>query len=290
MEAGRASRTAVLVCQARAVADGRIAPGRFADPVALSLLRGPERTVVERLRAGAPPRGLRQRIEHVFVASAAQVLAARTVAIDDAVRARPTPQLVILGAGLDARAWRMPELAEVDVFEVDHPASQVDKRARLDGRTPVAGSVRFVPVDLTRERLGDALAIAGHRPDVATTWIWEGVVCYLAPADVGATVTAVGRAAAAGSRLVATYQVPTLRAGLMRRLGRIVAAAGLRRNPLAGEPWRSTWTPAGIAGLMARYGFRVTTDEDLHTVARRVAPVRARATLEFNRVAVADRR
>ncbi len=33
--------------------------------------------------------------------------------------ARPTPQLVVLGAGLDGRAWRTAELADVEVFEMD---------------------------------------------------------------------------------------------------------------------------------------------------------------------------
>jgi hypothetical protein len=48
-----------------------------------------------------------------------------------AVRARLAPQLVILGAGLDGRAWRIAEHADVDAFEVDHPASQQDKRDRV---------------------------------------------------------------------------------------------------------------------------------------------------------------
>src|SRR5688500_18707239 len=50
-------------------------------------------------------------------------IALRTAAIDDAIRESVQAgvgQLVVLGAGLDARAYRMPELREVRVFEVDH--------------------------------------------------------------------------------------------------------------------------------------------------------------------------
>jgi methyltransferase (TIGR00027 family) len=290
MEQGRASRTAVLVCQGRAVADGLVAPGRFADPVALSLLREPERAAVDRVRAGDAPAGPRQWIEHAFVRGAAEVLVPRTVTIDDAVRARAAPQLVILGAGLDSRAWRMPELAAVDVFEVDHPASQVDKCARLDDRAPVAGSVRFVPVDLTREPLDDALAAAGHRDHIPTTWVWEGVICYLTPAQVAATLRVLAQMSASGSRLVCTYQSTAPAARLARQVARVMAVASAGGNPLAGEPWRSTWTPAEMAGLLARHGFRVTSDEDLLTLADRLAvPVRARRSVRGNRVAVTDR-
>lgn len=57
-ETGRAaSRTAVLVCQGRAAADGSVAVGRFSDPVAVRLLRAEERTPVDDVRAGVPPQG-----------------------------------------------------------------------------------------------------------------------------------------------------------------------------------------------------------------------------------------
>jgi hypothetical protein len=60
MQAHRASRTAVLVCQGRAAAHQRIAPDRFCDPAAMAMLRGEERVAVEHVRTG-PPRGWAQR-------------------------------------------------------------------------------------------------------------------------------------------------------------------------------------------------------------------------------------
>jgi methyltransferase (TIGR00027 family) len=182
VDADRASRTAVLVCQGRAAAHGRIAGGRFADPVAMALLRDDERVAVQWVRGGVPPKGWGGRVEFEMVRASAEVIVPRTVAIDDAVRTRLVPQLVIVGAGLDDRAWRMPELATVDLFEIDHPASQRDKRSRVADLRPLAKSVRFVPVDFTRDRLDTALASAGHRPEEVTTWIWEGVVPYLSRA------------------------------------------------------------------------------------------------------------
>ncbi len=54
----------------------------------------------------------------------------RTVILDRALAASPpVEQVVILGAGLDSRAWRLDSLKDTVVFEVDFPASQAWKRA-----------------------------------------------------------------------------------------------------------------------------------------------------------------
>lgn len=124
-ERGRAaSRTAGLVRQGRAAADGRAADGRFADPVAARLLRVAERASVDQVRAGTPPHGRRERTVYESVRACAEVVVPRTVAIDEALRARPTGQLVILGAGLDSRAWRLAELARTDGRSTIPPPSR----------------------------------------------------------------------------------------------------------------------------------------------------------------------
>ncbi|MFH8340846.1 class I SAM-dependent methyltransferase [Streptomyces sp. AM6-12] len=285
-----ASRTAVLVCQGRAAADGRAAVGRFADPVAVRLLRAGERAPVDEVRAGAPPRGRQARMAYEGVRACAEVVVARTVAIDEALRAHPAGQLVILGAGLDTRAWRLPELARTDVWEVDHPASQRDKRARLTEAGPglpaTARSVRFTPVDFAAGDLGAALAAAGHDPSAPTTWLWEGVVPYLTRDQVRATLTALTARTAPGSALVVNYQTPSLKVAAGRLLARL-----LGDSVTAGEPWRSLWQPARMAVLLGAYGLRVTSDDDLLAVARSLGtPSRSRTSLASGRVAVAERR
>ena len=81
-----ASRTAVLVCQGRAAADGLLAPGDFADPTAAALLRADERALAEMVRAGDPPDGWAARMPYELVKASAPVMAARTVEIDRAIR------------------------------------------------------------------------------------------------------------------------------------------------------------------------------------------------------------
>ncbi|MER6331451.1 class I SAM-dependent methyltransferase [Streptomyces sp. NPDC001034] len=287
-----ASRTAVLVCQGRAAADGRAAVGRFADPVAVRLLRAAERTPVAEVRAGTPPQGWQARTVYEGVRACAEIAVARTVAIDEALRARASGQLVILGAGLDTRAWRLPELARTDVWEVDHPASQRDKRARLDEAAQgdralpaLARSVRFTPVDLAVDDLGAALDAAGHDPSAPTTWLWEGVVPYLTRDQVRATLAALAARTAPGSTLVVNYQAPSAKATAGRLLTRVLGS-----SLTAGEPWRSLWKPHRMAALLAAHGLRVTSDDDLLTLAHAYGgPAGARTSLASGRVAVAER-
>src|SRR5262245_20529004 len=104
MKPGHGSQTAVLVCMGRAVAHGATTVSRFADPTAFALLPDDARARVERFRAGDAPKGVRARLEHAHLEKLSKVMVARTVAIDDALRSAASPQLVILGAGLDGRA------------------------------------------------------------------------------------------------------------------------------------------------------------------------------------------
>jgi methyltransferase (TIGR00027 family) len=287
---GQASRTAVIVCQGRAAADGRLAPERFADPIATQLLSPDERVPVAQVRTGTVPHGWSARVEYETVRASAEVAVPRTVAIDDAIRARTTPQLILVGAGLDARAWRMPELADIDVSEVDHPSSQADKRSRLGQRRPLARSVQFVPVDFTRDRFDAALAKAGHRADAPTTWVWEGVVPYLTPAEVTTTVEAIAARSAPGSRLIVNYQSPSIRASLGRALAIGLSVVAQQGSPWAREPRRSSWTAATMSRLLVRNGFSVDSDDDLLCLARGLGmPVKESVSLQTGRVAVADR-
>jgi methyltransferase (TIGR00027 family) len=288
VEAGRASGSAVLVGQGRAVAHGRLAPDRFSDPTALALLRGDEVAAVERARSDEAPKGWSARMSWQLQRLNGLVNVARTVAIDDAVRSGPSGQVVVLGAGLDGRAWRMGELAGADLYEVDHPDSQADKQARAaDLGEPVARR-HLVPVDLRTDDLGSALAVAGHDRLVVTTWVWEGVVAYLTPDEVAATAAVIAERSAPGSRLVVNYQMPSRRAAAGRLAARALTILTGGRDPMAGEPRRSSWTPSSMATLLGRHGFVVLADHDLLEMGRSLALDTRRRSLGSGHVAVAD--
>jgi methyltransferase (TIGR00027 family) len=255
MKPGRASQTAVLVCMGRAIANGASPVTGFADPTAFTLLPDEARVRVERFRAGTAPRGVGEHLVHAYLARQAKVMVARTLAIDEAVRAAGSPQVVILGAGLDGRAWRMPELRDAVVFEVDHPDSQRDKRARAAALSQCAREIRFVPVDFTRDALEPALAAAGHDSARPTTWIWEGVIMYLSKAEAEATLAVIARRSAHGSHLVLLYHSPAL---MLRVVGLITRRLG--------EPLRSSFTIDAMRTLLAKYGFTVVRDDDVSAI------------------------
>ena len=103
---------------------------------------------------------------------------------------RGVGQYVILGAGLDSFAYRRPDLAGVvRVFEVDHPATQQWKRARLQelNITPPS-NLTFVPVDFEQQTLAEGLRAGGHRPELPTFVSWLGVTTYLTEAAVFETL------------------------------------------------------------------------------------------------------
>ena len=264
MKAGRASRTAVLVCMGRAAAHGT---DGFSDPTALALLPDQARARVERFRAGEAPRGLRGRMMHAYLARQSLTMLARTVAIDQAIAAAAAPQVVILGAGLDGRAWRLGALTDAAVFEVDHPDSQKDKRARVAALAPAARDIRFVAVDFTRDDLDRALADAGHDPARPTTWVWEGVVMYLERADIEATLRVVARRSAPGSALAVLYHAPALLLHVVRPVVRRL-----------GEPLRSTFTPAAMGAMLAAHGFAVESDRSIREIGAGMTAEVARAT------------
>ncbi len=101
---------------------------------------------------------------------------------DEALTGAGTTQVVLLAAGLDARALRLPWPAGTTVFEVDQPKvlDFKDGVVAEAGITPTARRIT-VPVDL-RHDWPAALTAAGFDPARPTAWLAEGLLPYL-PAD-----------------------------------------------------------------------------------------------------------
>jgi methyltransferase (TIGR00027 family) len=276
------SATAILVALGRAAADRQRTLRVFSDPIAVRLL--PERYVRALDRIGrVPPSSWRERRLRWLVRRLARWAPLRTLAIDDALRGAlgEGAQVVILGAGLDARAWRMRELADCIVYEVDHPATQRYKREHVEALRPAAREVRFVPVDFERESFAAKLAEAGHDATRPTAWIWEGVVMYLRAEVVEATARLVASRSAPASRLLVTYATPSV--------WRVLLARSVAR---LGEPFRSTFPPDRFAELLSRAGFAVVADDGGADWARRYAGEGARVprAVRTQRLAVAEQR
>ena len=278
MKAERPSRTAHFVAHGRALADAGLSHvPDFHDPTARIFLSEKGKRSLTKTEHAA--REGKRRIGVEMARVMADMIALRTAAIDTAVRdaiAAGATQVVIVGAGYDGRAWRMPELAGVKVFEVDHPATQRDKRTRLAELPPASGIVSFVPIDFQLESLGTVLDRAGHNRSSPTCWIWEGVVMYLTRDVMRATLAGIAGRSAPGSTLIVNYHTVHRRffARLMFRL--------------IGEPQISAWSREEMADDLRSVGFVVREDSGMADWNHRFAHSKAKVDRgSYMRIAIA---
>lgn len=210
----------------------------------------------------------------------------RTRYIDDVITAwvgDGIDQVVILGAGLDTRAYRLGSLATATVFEVDLPELQRFKQARLTDRPATARQVRYVPLDFTAGSLDEALPSAGFDGVRPALFVWEGVTQYLSEVAVRSTLASVGRSAP-GSGLVFTYVLPS-------RTGRNAYRGwsdALRQQLGSAEPWLFGVDPVELPGLLGAFGLSLVQDvgaADYQT--RYLEPIGRRLEVEGERVTVA---
>ncbi len=248
MDVDRASQTAVLAAQVRA-AHALLDPDPiFEDRYALALADATEADV-RNLFAVIPASCAR-------VARVLPVQRARY--IDEEVGravSRGIDQYVLLGAGLDSFAWRRPDLmAGLDLFEVDHPATQTWKRRRLEALgLSLPPRAHFVGTDLAAgEYLSEGLGAATFDSRRPSVWSWLGVVVYLEVGTIAATMSEIAELSAPGSRLVASYTVtPDLMDPGSREFADLARAAA--RD--AGEPHLSVFSPAEIEGMAREAGW-----------------------------------
>ncbi len=265
-----ASRTAAFVAAARQL--GQLLPddARLVDDpygaafVSPSLARWLEPRV-DKLRPLASAPGLVQWLLYMQV---------RTRVIDDALRAWIAGggrQLVILGAGFDCRALRLPELAQhgVRVLEVDHPATQARKKSVL-AQLGVHSPAEYVTWDFEArpmEDLPDVLDEAGLDLARPVFTIWEGVTMYLTEPAIDASLRAIRAWSAPGSQLALTYfaksriETPSL---LTRMMKAAVATFG--------EPWKFGWTPEELPAYLAARDFTLVRDVAMSDAARDLLP------------------
>jgi methyltransferase (TIGR00027 family) len=286
MRAGSRSRTSDWVAALRALYSEAPAELAVLDDAVAERLLPPGLRVLVRSAARLP---LGTRALHRLIGAATQGLSygvpLRTAAIDDAVRrsvAEGIRQLVLLGAGLDARAWRMPALAETKVFELDHPSTQAYKREHTRDLRPLARDVRFCAIDFEQQTIADVLEEQGFATGAPSVWVWEGVTMYLTQDAVEATLDAVRELSAPKSRLAMTY--------LPRRYAapwiQTVSELGAR---LIGEELRALQDPDEVRRRLDSRGFSVESDEGARDWASRWPPAERDRVRDFERLAVARR-
>jgi methyltransferase (TIGR00027 family) len=189
----------------------------------------------------------------------------RTRYIDDhlleavADRAHRCRQVVLLGSGLDTRAFRLPWPDGVRVFEVDTPSvfafkEQVLSAAGVDTVAPSRCVRTVIEADL-REDWAARLDEAPFDRTVPTAWVAEGVLPYLTQAEARHLMTVVGARAASGSVLVFEH------AGARKPAARpAVDPLSLPGADRIGALFRGGLGPSGPEWL-AGQGWRVRVDD-----------------------------
>jgi methyltransferase (TIGR00027 family) len=145
------------------------------------------------LRVLLKVKSIRIKIKHKIPPGMYEYMLARTACFDavfkDALN-RNVPQIVLLGAGYDTRAYRFANLIKATkIFELDAPPTQNRKRNCLfKSRITIPDNVVFIPIDFDAESLQDALGKAGYDKHKKALFLMEGVSYYIEPESVDATL------------------------------------------------------------------------------------------------------
>jgi len=167
-------------------------------------------------------------------------------------------QIVIVGAGYDGRPLRFATPG-VTWFEVDHPATQSDKRVRLAAACASTDDIVFVPIDLTTGNLVRSLETAGFDRTGESLFLVEGLLGYLTRNTTERTLSGLRELATLESRLAVAFPIesPDGKAvkGLRHRVrGMLVAALG--------EPRLTRFSLEDVDDVFCQTGWRVSVELD----------------------------
>jgi len=215
---------------------------------------------------------------------------ARTKYIDDlletAIRSGVN-QLIILGAGYDTRALRLPFLKKTNVIELDHPNTSKYKIALLKSAKAIPANVSYHHIDFDTRSLQDVLSMTSLDIASPAAVIWEGVTNYLASASIDATFTFLHQLAA-GSYIIFTYidrlvlENPRSYSGAEKVMKHLIELQ---------EEWRFGFNPPELPQYLATYGFILIEDNGADSYRKKYKPgfSEHEKGYGFYRVAVAKR-
>jgi methyltransferase (TIGR00027 family) len=129
------------------------------------------------------------------------LVAVRTRFFDDFLMssASKIEQIVILGAGMDTRAFRLPLHRDTCLYEIDRPEVMQLKESLLPS-TPGKCYRASISMDL-KQKWFEKLVESGFQPSKTSIWLLEGLLYYLTEDDVRAVLKAISDLTSQGSRL-----------------------------------------------------------------------------------------
>ncbi|KOV86338.1 SAM-dependent methyltransferase [Nocardia sp. NRRL S-836] len=185
-------------------------------------------------------------------------------------------QVVLLGGGLDTRAFRLQWPEGTRVFDVDSPAMLALQADVVASAHPTCYRSPVAVEDLSGLRT--ALHSAGFNPDEPTAWVLEGLLSRLSEAENDEVMAEITGLSASGSRLVADHFNHAI-----RRNPRFCVAEQLLT--VLGPIWKSA--KDDVIAWLATYGWNaqvMSPDRPAATAARRLPPVLDRHLVDPGRV------
>jgi methyltransferase (TIGR00027 family) len=272
MEVDVHSTTAVMVAARRAYHSLLPGPRIFDDTLARVLLTDAECERYERICASSLQRlnsslaeSCSDRAALVYheerVGAGAAPVLVRALYVEGTLLEaldRGVQQYVIIGAGLDTFAFRRRDLSgRLQIFEIDHPASQAFKRARLANAGLVApANLHFAAADFEQETVSAALDRTTYDPTARSLFAWPGVTMYLTREAVFDTLRSISKFAAHGSELVFDYFEPGALGTEVPERVRLL----LQRVREVGEPLRSGLDPTTLRRELSALGLDLIED------------------------------
>ena len=260
MQHGQASRTAIGAAGHRGAHQIFERGIIFSDPLALAIL-GPEADDAIALAKEQPER----RPLRLFIAMRSRFAenSARR-AMTEGVR-----QILVLGAGLDTFAHRLEAAEGLAFYELDHPATQADKRRRLaQAKIAEPAHLAYVAHDFEQGPMTATLKAAGFDPEKRTFVLWLGVTPYLTEEAVYATLGELARWPG-GTEVAFDYANPPDKrdAG-----GRDFHQQMAERVAASGEPFRCYLDTAALHERVRALGFAEIEDLDRAGLVGRYLP------------------
>ena len=216
---------------------------------------------------------------------------ARTKYIDDKLEMtiqEGIKQVIILGAGFDTRALRLPSLQNILVLEIDHPSTSNFKIARLGCSLQyLHKNVSYYQVDFQEQTLDEMADIYKINFDLPTTILWEGVTNYLSAESVSQTFQFT-RKFSESLHIIFTYinkkvlETPEIFDGTQKMFKR------LRQDE---EVWTFGFSPEELPSYLKRYNLSLIEDLNATEYRKRYMPERKSISkgYEFYRIAYAKR-
>jgi methyltransferase (TIGR00027 family) len=261
MEHGQASVTALGAAGHRAAHQVLERGLVFKDPLALSILGQDADGAIALAKERPERRPLR-----LFIAM-------RSRFAEDSARraiANGLRQILVLGAGLDTFAYRLEPAQDMRVFELDHPATQAEKRRRLtDARIAEPSHVAYVAHDFEHGSMTASLQAAGFDTSKRTFVLWLGVTPYLTEEAVFATLSELARLPG-GAEVVFDYANPpdAINEASTRNFHREMA----ERVAASGEPFRCFLVTAELDARARELGYAEVEDLDRAALVARYLP------------------